>query len=122
MSTGFGKDNPFWGKHHTEESKNKMSKALKGKRHSPATEFKKGHIPWHKKPFRKSHGYVYIFDKRRNGYIKRCRLIVEKQLGRYLTSKEIIHHKNRIKDDDRPKNLVLCNRKDHINFHRLPPN
>ena len=38
----------FKDKKHSEEAKRKISKALKGKHSSPKTEFKKGHIPWHK--------------------------------------------------------------------------
>lgn len=42
-----GKRNPFYGKHHTEESKRKMSDTLMG-RPSTLGSFKKGHIPWNK--------------------------------------------------------------------------
>ena len=44
------KGKPSWnkGKHFSEESRKKMSEARKGKRASPKTEFKRGHIPWHK--------------------------------------------------------------------------
>lgn len=117
LHINIGEKNPFWGKHHTKESKKKMSDANKGKRYSPATEFKVGHTPPHKKPFRTSHGYISIFDKRRNKYIKRCRLVMEKHIGRYLASDEIIHHKNWIKNDDRLENLTMCTREEHLRFY-----
>ena len=53
-----GEKHPMYGKHHTKEAKEKISKAHKGKHHSPETEFKKGehrghkfekgYIPWSK--------------------------------------------------------------------------
>lgn len=38
-----GKNNPMYGKRHTEETKIILSEMFKGKHHSPKTEFKKGH-------------------------------------------------------------------------------
>lgn len=43
-----GDKHPMWGRKHTPETRKKMSKFHKGKHHSLDTEFKKGHIPWHK--------------------------------------------------------------------------
>jgi len=48
-----GTKNPFYGKHHSEETKRKMSEAHKGKKHSEETkrkmsEAKMGRIPWNK--------------------------------------------------------------------------
>lgn len=40
-----GKNNHFYGYRHTEKAKRLISKKNKGKRRSPATEFKKGHRP-----------------------------------------------------------------------------
>ena len=43
---------------------------------------------------------------------------MECTLGRKLIKKDIVHHINEITWDDRPENLQLTNRSEHINMHR----
>jgi hypothetical protein len=72
-----------------------------------------------------SYGYALI--KKRNhpfcdsqGYIKRSRLVMEKFLGRYLKSKEVIHHIDGNKGNDNLCNLMLFETdKLHLRYHRL---
>ncbi len=57
-------------------------------------------------------GYVYSLMPehplaRKNGYVLRARLVIEKCLGRFTTKKESPHHRNKIRSDDRIENLVL---------------
>lgn len=53
----------------------------------------------------------------RHGYVREHRLVVEKDLGRYLTTDEVIHHKNGAKNDNRISNLELMTKSEHMSHH-----
>lgn len=111
--------------------------AQKRKHHSPKSEFRKGLIPWNKNKHPKymqgknhpmfkgkkydSNGYILIYMPKHPYAIQKCvrkhRLVIEQQIGRYLLPEEECHHLNRIKTDNRPQNLMaFTNKSAHKRF------
>ena len=66
-------------------------------------------------------GYVFLYQPdhpRANcGYIKRAILVLEEKLGRPMKFWMVCHHKNGIKNDDRPENLEELTNSKHIAWH-----
>ena len=117
-----GKTNPF--------AKNLPQKFLKG--HNPWNKGKewpemsgKNHPMWKGGIWHDSDGYIWLLRKEhpranKYGYVLRSHLIAEESLNRLIQSNEIIHHINRIRNDDRPENLYLfSDRIDHRLYHIL---
>ena len=102
------------GRKHSKKTRIKMSKKRKGKNNPN----------WKNRKIKNYAGYIYILKPKHpfsdhHNYIFEHRLVVEKYLGRYLKPKEVCHHINEIKDDNRIKNLmVFKNSGYHITFHR----
>ena len=56
----------------------------------------------------------------KNKYVRYSRLIMEKYLGRYLSSKEIVYHKDKNSANDNLDNLMLFpSRKEYVRFQQL---
>ena len=135
-----GKNNPFYGKSHSEEFKKRLSEIAKtrppvseetrrkiseagiGRKFSRETRKKlsksnsqENNANW-KGGIKYTQGRVFIRVGKRE-YIARARKIMQEHLGRELLSTEIVHHINGITDDDRIENLVVTNRSKHVTHH-----
>lgn len=98
-----GKDNPFYGQKHTHESKEKQ--ANHGENNG---NFING------KTKKRGRWFIWIDEKR----VKQSRYVAEQYLKRKLSKEEIVHHINKIIDDDRPKNLyVFSTNSAHARHH-----
>lgn len=113
------------------------NKDTKGLCKSNKTTFKKGmkklptmyvfpkgkNHPFYKGRQRHQGSYIFLYRPdhpfcNKQGCIKRARFVMEKKLGRYLKSEEVVHHINEIRDNDRPENLQLfTNNSEHLKFH-----
>ena len=72
---------------------------------------------------KKLHGYVLIYspnhpNKDKQGYVREHRLVVEREIGRYLMKDEVIHHKNGLKNDNRLLNLEVISNQEHSQIHQ----
>lgn len=100
----------------SEETKRKMSLGMKGVNN-----------PHWKNGKMLIRGYVYILKPdhpyigRNKRYVLEHRLLIEKQIGRYLKPQERTHHINKIKTDNRLENLMaFVNQSAHRRFEMFP--
>ena len=107
------------GRKHSAETKEKMKKSARIK-------FEKGfHTAlWKGGVKRREDGYIAIWKPKHpfatGGYVLEHRLVMEKEIGRYLKPEEVVHHKNGIRNDNRIENLQLFkNGSEHQRYHAL---
>jgi hypothetical protein len=66
-------------------------------------------------------GYIAVWkpehrEAMRNGYVLEHRMIISDLLGRKLLTTEEVHHKNEIKTDNRPENLIVLTKPQHTSI------
>ena len=121
----------------TEKHKSNMSKALKGRiisneTRSNMSKAKLGKTGIESNRYQggnptESEGYVWILSPNhpfvKGQHVAEHRLVVEKLIGRYLTTKEQVHHENKIRNDNRPENFIAFSSKSaHMRWHGDPNN
>ncbi len=96
----------------------------RGQHSSIKTEFKAGVKPWNFKGEIKRNGYtlVHIPDHpycTSKGYVRKHRLVIEREIGRYLKPNERVHHINEIRSDNERRNLIaFTSESAHQRFHK----
>ena len=115
----------FLGRTHSLETRKKIREKNKGKNVSKETRDRiavaktKGGIG-HKKQRKDGYIYVYFPDhpkSTKEGYILEHILVMECLIGRYLDEREVVHHKNGKRSDNRKENLELMTIEEHARFH-----
>ena len=70
------------------------------------------HRAWKGGRQKSNDGYIWVQRRdhphaNHRGYVREHRLVAEQMLGRYLEPGEVVHHKNAVRDDNRPENLEV---------------
>ena len=109
-----GRTSPLKGTKCTEETKKKISEAHKGIFLKPSK------YGGHRK--KKKDGYIRVYNPMHprataDGYVMEHILVMEEAIKRHLTEEEVVHHKNKIRDDNRLENLQLMTFREHAGFH-----
>lgn len=102
------------GKKFSEEHKKNLSKSSKGKRSNHwkgGIRYTLGYIS------KKSYNHP---NKTKNGYVLEHRLVMEKEIGRFLKKEEIVHHIDKNRKNNALSNLILFNNEsEHQTFERF---
>ena len=69
-----------------------------------------------------SRGYVLAYvphhpRAHKDGYAMLHTVVMERHIGRYLNSNEVVHHINHDRKDNRIENLLLMDKQEHMTMH-----
>lgn len=53
----------------------------------------------------------------KNGYVLEHRVVVERNLGRFLTKEEVVHHVDENKHNNKIENLLVLSKSEHTSLH-----
>lgn len=111
-----GKESKNKGKKRTPEQIERIRLGKLNKYRKPST------YGGHKK--KRTDGYIKVYlpthpNSTKDGYVMEHILIMENKIGRYLKSDEVVHHINRIRNDNRIENLKLMTFKEHARLHMI---
>jgi len=116
---------------HSKASCEKISKIHKGKIVSLETRTKisNAHTGRFTKPTKfgghsrkRDDGYIKVYlpthpYATKDGYVMEHILVMENEIGRYITRDKVVHHNNGVRDDNRLENLKLMTFKEHAGYH-----
>lgn len=113
-----GKNNPMYGKETSAKQKNSVRHTILTQRSGENSNFWKGGIRKAQEKYHctymPSHPFAHY-----GGYVPTHRLIMEKKLGRYLQNEEVVHHIDGNIHNNKPENLAVMSKGQHIKLHRL---
>ena len=103
-----GSKNPFYGKKHSIETKDKIKNKLLGRYGSKSSSWKGGHTD-------EERPRIYVSTRK---YRIESRFVIEALLKRKLKSTEIVHHIDKNPKNNDINNLQIVSRAEHARIHK----